>query len=87
MVELHSSVEAIVNTLASGLDDDFTIDVRRSNLLQDALKEARKKKFDVTKMMKVRIYIGRRRGHIITSLYMTAIQIYARVLSSDVRYK
>ena len=69
-----------MNILASGLDDDFTIDVRRSNLLQDALKEARKKKFDVTKRMKVCIYIDRRRGHIIISFYMTAIQIYARVL-------
>ncbi|XP_065906067.1 G2/M phase-specific E3 ubiquitin-protein ligase-like [Dysidea avara] len=48
-----NSTEAIVNTLLGELNDEFTINVRRSNLLQDALKEARKKKFDVNKRMKV----------------------------------
>ena len=67
----------------SGLDNEFTIDVRRSNLLQDALKEAHKKKFDVTKRMKVRICIDRfnkKAWPCITLFYVTAIQIYAWVL-------
>jgi len=51
--QFFSGAEAIVNTLSAQLDGDFTIDVRRSNLLQDALKEARKRKFDPNKQMKV----------------------------------
>ena len=51
-----SSVEAIVGNLLSELDrEEFTIDVRRANLLQDALKEARKKKFSVNKKIKVSV--------------------------------
>ena len=35
------------------VNGSFNIDVRRSHLLQDALKEARKKKFDPRKLIKV----------------------------------
>jgi len=45
-----------VRNLSSELDsEEFTIDVRRSNLLQDALKEAHKKKFSVNKKIKVSV--------------------------------
>ena len=46
-------METIINTLKGELNGEFTIDIRRSDVLKDALKEARKKKFDPHKMLKV----------------------------------
>jgi len=55
---MFSSIEAIARSLFNELDiEEFTIDVRRTNLLQDALKEARKRKFNVNKKIKVQKYI------------------------------
>lgn len=48
-----SDLNSLLNYLQLPLHDSFTIEIRRSHLLRDALKEARKKKFDVMKNIRV----------------------------------
>ena len=50
---LIGSIESIVNHLCSSLSGDLSIDIRRSHLLKDAMKESKKKKFDPMKNLSV----------------------------------
>ncbi|XP_065900336.1 G2/M phase-specific E3 ubiquitin-protein ligase-like isoform X1 [Dysidea avara] len=48
-----NNIQSIIQHLQSSLNDELSIDIRRSNLLKDALKEAKKKKFDPMKSLMV----------------------------------
>ena len=50
---LTSNIESIINHLSSSLIDELSIEVRRSHLLKDAIKENKKKKFDPMKCLSV----------------------------------
>ena len=48
-----SSLEDFIKTIRLLVNGKVTLEIRRSNLLQDAMKEARKEKFQATKLLKV----------------------------------
>lgn len=47
------TLEEGIRLLSPKTDDFFSIEVRRSHIIVDALKEAKKGKFDPVKLMKV----------------------------------
>lgn len=51
-----SDLNSLLNQLQLSLAGSFTNEIRRSHLLCDALKEARKKKFDPMKNLRVRVF-------------------------------
>jgi len=53
IVLLLTSIQSIIQHLQSSLNGELSIDIRRDNLLKDALKEAKKKKFDPMKSLMV----------------------------------
>ena len=48
-----SSIESIINHLCSSLSGELSLDIRRSHVLKDAMKESKKKKFDPLKSLSV----------------------------------
>ena len=48
-----SSIESIINHLCSSLSGELSVDIQRSHVLKDAMKESKKKKFDLLKNLSV----------------------------------